>query len=325
MTQSKEIHTTTCELNRAADQFIITRFCYRFKATDPFEPLIDPKYWNPRMTLFKQFCFPTIVNQKNPNFEWILIIDPLLPDSHRAELQALIDVHYQSATYNSRGPRKINLWPWRYGDRLSDPGWIERCRGPLEHPILITTRFDSDDALALDFTDRLRQLSQTAKICGFLLVSYPHGYTWNALATKSKSEISATSAIPEGIFKNCNLPLNAQGLSLITQRNKYPLTVYFGNHTKLARYLKNPKSHPILAAIYEKTNELDLTPRAHLFLARKRYKVINSIPTYIRTIHDNNHQQNLVKFQNGSKNELLVKKYFGLKTFCEQFDQKAES
>ena len=86
-----------------------------------------------------------------------------------------------------------------------------------------------------------------------------------------------------------------------------------GRHTRLLTYLKNPKEHPILAEVYGKNKEIDLPARSQMLLARKRYKLIRrSNPTYIRTIHENNHQRNLIPAKNAPQNLPIIQKHFRL-------------
>jgi len=273
-----------------SDFIIITRFCYRFRESDPLDKIISAPYWNKRLKLFKTFCLPSVIAQKNKDFIWILIVDPLLPNKLLEELKKVI-ISYPN----------IVVYPWNYRDHLSDPSWIARIH-PLNKPLLITTRLDSDDSLSNDFTSKILQHTLTTKINGFLLISYAKGYNWND---------SSDPRYPNGVFKQCQLPMSAQGQTLITYRNIYPLTVHIGNHRKLLAYFKDPKSHKLLKNLYEKTGDINLDPQNMLKLAKKRCLIINqSSPMYIRTIHENNHQQNLVKIKASSQDLSVIKKHF---------------
>jgi len=275
-----------------SDFIIITRFCYRFKESDPLETIIKSDYWTNRLNLFKKFCLPCVLAQKYQKFKWILIIDPLLPENYFHELQNLTQMY-----------SNIIIYRWSYTDHLSDPTWINKIT-PLNNPILITTRLDSDDSIASDFTQKIVQHAKNTKINGFLLISYAKGYTWND---------SFDSKYPAGIFKFCRLAMSAQGQTLIAYRERYNMTVHIGNHRKLLSYLKDPINHKLLKTVYEKNGEINLHPNLLKKLAQKRCLIINnSPPMYIRTIHDNNHQQNLRKQMTASTNLSVIKNRFAL-------------
>jgi hypothetical protein len=281
-------------MSRETEHIIITRFNYRFKKTDELAPLIEHNYWNARLELFQKFCLPSVMAQKNKDFSWVIIIDPELPESMEKELDDMINRENVSHI-------RVILYKWNFGDSLSDPSWlpIEECK---HKKYLVTTRLDNDDALSLDFTQRIKNLSQTIYVNGFVIVSYSRGYTWND--SKSGS-----------IYKQIQAPMIALGLTMIADTSKYPLTIYCGRHTRLLSYLKTPSEHKIFKTHYENNGELQLSRQQQQALARKRYKIVRvSTPIFIRTIHDTNHQKNLVqsKKEKNNKND-LIKKYFNLK------------
>ena len=60
-------------MNALFDHFVLTRF-----AEDVFKQSrkIKVEEWlNNRIKLFEKFCLPSIMNQTNKNFKWLLFID----------------------------------------------------------------------------------------------------------------------------------------------------------------------------------------------------------------------------------------------------------
>lgn len=55
--------------------FLITRFNLRnpsWELTKNNETLLDDSWMSERIELFKNYCFPSVVNQTNKNFKWLL-------------------------------------------------------------------------------------------------------------------------------------------------------------------------------------------------------------------------------------------------------------
>lgn len=95
-----------------------------------------------RFHLFETYCLPSIAAQHNTAFDWIIYFDIDTPDvfkSHIAALQKVFPFHaYYTPLFRSEG-------------------WNRSLREtyPLQDKLLLTTRLDNDDALPMDFTERL--------------------------------------------------------------------------------------------------------------------------------------------------------------------------
>jgi len=264
---------------------IITRFSYRFKKDLPVDTLFSEKRMKCRFKLFETFCFPSIIAQKQTNFSWVLIIDPELPLIYKNRLQKMINRFYQSSDYLTHGPRKIICTPWNYENHLSGLNWLHNLDlGISGKKWLITTRLDDDDSLCCQFTQIMYDQLQKQKIQGFLLISYELGHYWYPCQDT-----------PHGVFKTKNQPYIALGLTLITEVNKYPFTIYFGNHTKLVQYIRHYQDHKLLKKLCDANNE-------PIKNAQNKYTLIRRTkPIYIRTIHDQNLEQgqrNIYKSRN---------------------------
>jgi hypothetical protein len=267
------------------EHVIITRFSYRFRKDTPVGGLFDEKRLLRRFQLFESFCLPSVLSQINPNFYWVIIVDEELPTHYLDILWKAIAAFYSSSLYANRGPRQIFVHRWDYSSTLAHIDWLQKLI-PLTKKYLITTRFDDDDSLSRDFTNQvadsllgksLGKTSLTGSITGFKLITFSNGYYWYHQPN-----------LTYGIFKATNRPWIAIGLTLITEREKYPMTVYFGNHTKLTQYIRNWKQHALLRGYIEANHdEYDVKHAAD------RYVVIRkNNPVYIRSVHDHNLQQN---------------------------------
>jgi len=258
------------------EHIIITRFSYRFKKDMPIGELFSHKRLQRRFQLFETFCLPSVLSQVNPNFYWIIIIDAELPTEYVDRLWKSIAKFYGSNKYSKFGPRQIFVHRWDWTCTLTELTWIEKYI-QFHKRYLITTRLDDDDSICREFTNIMAQYLRENKIRGLKLLSLSNGYYWYN-----------QPKVAYGIFKQTNKPWIAIGLSLITERSKFPMTVYFGNHTKLTGYLRNWQDHRTLKKYVEKSKE-NITPKTYVnyFEVIRRTK-----PIYIRSVHDHNLQRN---------------------------------
>ncbi|MGB1250377.1 MAG: glycosyltransferase [Candidatus Promineifilaceae bacterium] len=119
--------------------FIVTRFNLRM-----WKNVTPTKEWLAhRLDLFEQFCFPSVLGQKNQNFTWLLLFDEATPDDFRTRIGRFaeadnIDVLYMQGFDLQHLTREIQK------------------RIPAEKTHLITTTLDNDDALAEDYVERIQ-------------------------------------------------------------------------------------------------------------------------------------------------------------------------
>jgi hypothetical protein len=253
----------------------------------PIGNLFDEKRLERRFQLFETFCLPSVLSQINPNFYWVIVVDPELPTQYLDMLWKHIAKFYTSSLYATRGPRQIFVHRWTYTTTLAHIEWLNKLFViPLNRKYLITTRLDDDDSLSRDFTNQVAENLRNSTVKGFKLISFSNGYYWYN-----------QPSLTYGLFKATNRPWIAIGVSFIVEREKYPMTVYFGNHTKLTQYIRNWKNHSMLRHYIELAKE-----EYDVKNAAEKYEVIrkNNLPIYIRSVHDHNLQKN-------EKNEYLNK------------------
>ena len=153
----------------------------------------------PRLRLFERFALPSIQGQTCQNFTWLLLCDPQTEEKGRRELE-----RYTSET--------IQI-VWMGPDRAE---YFQRIRelSALAHTHLVTTRIDTDDALATHFIGRVQQTARAAKKRYF--INLPAGYHWWNKKISSAHHRSNQ-------FISCCEPLDEFQ------------TVYCDNHTKLRK------------------------------------------------------------------------------------------
>lgn len=95
-----------------------------------------------RVDLFERYCVPSVSNQTNRDFDWLVYLDPQSPDWVIQRLQPFVD----------RGQfRPIYRDTVSMEELASDIRETVRTR----RDVLITTNVDNDDGLAVDFSQRL--------------------------------------------------------------------------------------------------------------------------------------------------------------------------
>lgn len=266
---------------------IVTRFSYRFVKDSPIGKLFDSRRMKRRFQLLEAFCFPSVVQQLNKNFYWVLIVDRELPEQYLDRLYQLIARFYESPNYTKMGPRQIFVYKWEYKYHMSSVEWIREIIPSIDdRKYLITTRLDDDDSICKNFTLMIREQLISNQIRGFFLITFESGYYWYP-----------NDRVKFGIYKPATKPYIAIGLSLITNLQKYPFTVYFGNHTKLVHYIRNYKNHKLLKRLCDGNRE-PITEKNH----KEKYTVVKRTgPVFIRTIHDQNLQRGMRNIFKNSK------------------------
>lgn len=96
-----------------------------------------------RFELFERYCLPSIAAQTSRDFHWMVYFDEATPPEFRARIEACRAVFPFIAVFTGFFPGEG--WPRSVAQVLGQPT-----------PRLLTTRFDSDDALAVDHVARLQ-------------------------------------------------------------------------------------------------------------------------------------------------------------------------
>ena len=115
-----------------------------------------------RFELFERYCLPSIAAQTTRDFHWVVYFDVETPPEFRARIEACRAVFpfvpYFTEFFPAEG------WPRSLGELFGQPT-----------PWLLTTRFDSDDALAVDHVARLRAAVEAAAPTARTSFNLTHG------------------------------------------------------------------------------------------------------------------------------------------------------
>lgn len=187
--------------------YVITRFSVRFdymKTNNPFEL----NRLNARFNLFQKICYPSVINQTNTNFIWVILIDKHLPNNYKDLLYSILSTNKKI---------KIKVVEWNVNNQLGNAKWL--------HPNtteIITTRLDDDDAMHPNMISDIQNYynnpkGRNGKVC---FITFPYGIRIEPY--KKQLEIQ-------------NNPFIAIGLSMITDVTKFPFNIYKFNHRKIIR------------------------------------------------------------------------------------------
>lgn len=187
--------------------YLITRFSVNFSGMKT-KNVFSEKRLRVRFNLFQKICFPSVINQTNTNFIWIIIIDKNLPNRYK-------DLLYSILSTNNR--IRIEVVEWNKNFSLKDINWLN-CKTRD----IITTRLDDDDAIHPTMIDIIQQYYNQPNGRNGLVsfVSFPYGI-----------RLEPTHKL----VSVYNWPFLAIGLTMITNAKIFPFTIYAFNHRKIMR------------------------------------------------------------------------------------------
>ncbi len=138
---------------------------------------LNPRRLNHRMNLFEIACLPSMINQTDQDFTWILIIDKDLPHRFRKRLDGII-----------KDCKNINLYTYDSSDDLSRTDFFAPYIKP-DTEYVITTKLDDDDALYDGFVAyNKRYLSEIYKkgtLYPLHLIGTQHVINWDFFSSEN--------------------------------------------------------------------------------------------------------------------------------------------
>jgi hypothetical protein len=205
MTSGREPSTHPPELRETrAEHFVITRFSVKFFADSP--PF--PRRWlEDRLRLFEAYCLPSVASQTCRDFTWLLLCDESTDGECVDELSDLASAVADGTVVMTSPHRSV----------LAEI--TQRVRPDAD--VLITSRLDSDDAVAVDFVGRIQGYLEAYRGSPreTMLLSFSQGRS-----IETRSGALYDSFQPHGPFMSLFEDLSADA---------EPLTVYSGNHAQL--------------------------------------------------------------------------------------------
>lgn len=169
-----------------------------------------------RLKLFKQICLPSILNQKDANFTWIILVNK--DSSHKvisffddlSERYTFIKIQYKSMdNYFSDAKRYEDEDEETHMERRQNIlkcMWEDITLPYIEKYInyIITTRLDSDDAIHYNYINKI-QNSKCSKYSQYI-INCPHGVVRNY-------------GKMEGVYKESNYNAFSSVLSYIKRKD----------------------------------------------------------------------------------------------------------
>ncbi len=149
------------------DHFIITRFNLKsesFGIDDKKNKKTLQKDWmDHRFNLFKQFCLPSIKNQSNKNFKWLIYFDQNTDKYYKEEFNKISQFNdFLIVKYVDGYSQFLK----RYKDDLND-------LRDKDKKYIITTRFDNDDCF---HRDAIAMIQKQFDYQGYMAVNFIKGY-----------------------------------------------------------------------------------------------------------------------------------------------------
>lgn len=146
--------------------FLITRFNLRnpdWDVTKNNEVLLDEKWMDERLELFKNYCFPSVINQKNKNFKWLIFFDENTSKKYRILIEDILKSHDWIISFYIDGMPKFHESIVNYLNQYAN-----------DKKYLITSRIDNDDCIHKDFID---EIQKQFDFQDFLAIDNINGYT----------------------------------------------------------------------------------------------------------------------------------------------------
>lgn len=224
------------------EHYILTRFNLRLWTKDKKRNETRTDEWlKKRFDLFEKICLPSIMNQTNQTFKWIVLFDSETPEFYKKKIQ-----HYQNIC------------------KLFCPCFVEACksryfvsvfREEIQKRIekntnfLITTYLDNDDALHKNYIEEIQQMEVKRPT----FVSYVYGIQYY-------TELNIATRVPytNNHFISLAEPLNENQTNFKTVYG-YGSHVDINKHKRIETvYIKNPQQDRWIEVIHETNMDNDV-------------------------------------------------------------------
>jgi hypothetical protein len=186
------------------DHVLLTRFNL---PTVGFERLVRAKegWLEERLILFERYCIPSVQAQTHQAFHWLVYFDPESPEW----LKRRIQVHATHKLYTPVFRESVNE-----SELLSDIRGLELGGNGR----LLTSNLDNDDALAVDFVERVQESAPkrgktVVYLVSGMIKSGPHVYLRMDRSNAFRSVVSDWAA-PSSCWSNWHTLLSKDMPSL---------------------------------------------------------------------------------------------------------------
>lgn len=132
--------------------FLVTRFNLRheeWKTDKKGSVVLTDKWLDERFELFFNYCLPSVINQKNQNFTWIVLFDSKTPSQYKSVIDKI------SADYKNF--RALFIDDMKLV-QFSLKQFISKVLNDKDD-FIITTRLDNDDSIHYNFIETIQKLA----------------------------------------------------------------------------------------------------------------------------------------------------------------------
>ncbi|MEL6986568.1 MAG: glycosyltransferase [Bacteroidota bacterium] len=146
------------------NHFLLTRFNVTvpsWKATHKGQTLRDDAWMENRLLLFKKYCLPSVVNQSDKNFRWLIYVAANTKENYKEELEKLVATYkFVKLTYVTE---EVHYETAMRADVLAKS----------ETSYVMTSRMDNDDLLHQDY---IQSIQKAAIEKHNVVIDIPDGY-----------------------------------------------------------------------------------------------------------------------------------------------------
>lgn len=204
------------------EHYILTRFNLRLWTKDKNRNHTRTEEWlKNRFELFEKFCLPSIMNQTNQSFKWIVLFDFQTPDKYRERISSYEKVCRQFC------PCYVEPERSRYFVKVFKEEIHKRINKDTN--ILITSYLDNDDALHQKYVEEIQKM----KVEFPTFVSYVYGiqyYTELNIATRVPYTNNHFISLIEPLDENQNFrSVYGYGSHIAIHKYANTKTVYIDN------------------------------------------------------------------------------------------------
>ena len=146
--------------------YLITRFNLKnpeWELTKNNETLLDTRWMDERLKLFETYCLPSVVNQTNQNFEWLLFFDSSTAEKYKTKIAAITGNYKNIRLFFIDGMPNFSS---------SIKNFINKNTKDIE--FIITSRIDNDDCIHKEY---INEIQKTFNKQAFLAIDIINGYT----------------------------------------------------------------------------------------------------------------------------------------------------
>lgn len=256
------------------EHIVLTRFNTQVSYAQDSPRLSDP-WLKSRLIPFEKYCLPSMQAQSTKVFTWVVLVDADSPDWFKSRLESyapLVKVVYISGTL-----------------RTEDLSPILRAAGLLKKSWVLTTRLDSDDALA---TGHLKLAQNTFAKQTRTFIEFPLGYqladgslsltVWRSSGFLTLIEkVSEQGTIDTAMCRPHNTVLHNEHVHTIWGKPQWMQSIHATNNESglkvgVPRLRNTPPSNLYIAG-RASMRRVDRIMRAHKTAQRRVAKMLRSV------------------------------------------------